>query len=139
MPRRRFVIFDILGAVLWVGLYVGLGYALHDQLAEAAVLADRLGGWAIAIIAGAFGFYLGVKVTRRQLFIRQLRIARISPDELAAKLTAGEAVFIVDLRHEVDVQTEPFVIPGAVHMAPAALEQGHVAIPRDREVVLYCS
>ena len=139
MPRRRFVIFDILGAVLWVGLYVGLGYALHDQLPEAAVLADRLGGWAIAIIAGAFGFYLGVKVTRRQLFIRQLRIARISPDELAAKLTAGEAVFIVDLRHEVDVQTEPIVIPGAVHMAPAALEQGHVAIPRDREVVLYCS
>ena len=138
MPRRRFVIFDVLGAVLWVGLYVGLGYALHDQLAAAAVLADRLGGWAIAIIAGAFGFYLGVKVTRRQLFLRQLRIARISPDELAAKLTAGEAVFIVDLRHEVDVQAEPFGIPGAVHMAPAALEQG-AAIPRDREVVLYCS
>jgi len=43
MPRRRFVIFDVLGAVLWVWLYVGLGYALHDQLAEAAVLADRLG------------------------------------------------------------------------------------------------
>jgi hypothetical protein len=138
MPRRRFVIFDVLGAVLWVGLYVGLGYALHDQLAEAAVLADRLGGWTIAIIAGAFGFYLGVKVTRRQLFLRQLRIARISPDELAAKLTAGEAVFIVDLRHEVDVQAEPFGIPGAVHMDPAALEQG-AAIPRDREVVLYCS
>ena len=37
MPRRRFVIFDVLGAVLWVGLYVGLGYVLHDQLAEAAV------------------------------------------------------------------------------------------------------
>jgi len=27
MPRQRFVIFDVLGAVLWVGLYVGLGYA----------------------------------------------------------------------------------------------------------------
>jgi hypothetical protein len=26
-----------------------------------------------------------------------------------------------------------------VHMAPAALEQGQAAIPRDREVVLYCS
>jgi len=139
MPRRRFVIFDLLGAVLWVGLYVGLGYALHDQLAEAAVLADRLGGWAIAIIAGAFGFYLGVKVTRRQLFLRQLRIARISPEELEAKLTAREPVFIVDLRHELDVQAEPMMIRGAVHMAPAALEQGHAAIPRDREVVLYCS
>jgi membrane protein DedA with SNARE-associated domain len=139
MPRQRFVIFDVLGAVLWVGLYIGLGYALHDQLAEAAVLADRLGVWAIAIVAGAFGFYLGVKVTRRQLFLRQLRIARISPEELKAKLTAREPVFIVDLRHELDVQADPMMIQGAVHMTPAALEQSHAAIPRDREVVLYCS
>jgi membrane protein DedA with SNARE-associated domain len=139
MPRGRFVLFDVLGAVLWVSLYVGLGYAFHDQLAEAALLADRLGGWAIAIIAGAVVLYLGVKVTRRQLFLRRLRIARISPEELAAKVAAGEPVLVVDLRHELDVQAEPFVIPGAVHMAPAALEQGQAAIPRDREVVLYCS
>jgi len=69
---------DVLGAVLWVGFYVGLGYTFRDQLAEAAVLAARLGGWAIAIVAGAFGLYLGVKVTRRQILLRQLCIARIS-------------------------------------------------------------
>ena len=130
---------DVLGAVLWVGLYVGLGYALHDQIAEAAVFADRLGAWAIAIVAGAFGFYLGIKVTRRQLFLRQLRIARISPEELEGMLTAREPVFIVDLRHEFDVQAEPVMIRRAVHLAPVAHEQRHAAIPRDREVVLYCS
>jgi hypothetical protein len=31
------------------------------------------------------------------------------------------------------------MIQGAVHLAPAALEQSHASIPRDREVVLYCS
>lgn len=139
MPRRRFVIFDVLGAVLWVGLYVGLGYVLHDQLAEAALFADRLGGWAIVIVAVAFALYLGVKVTRRQLFIRQLRIARISPEELEAKLRAHEPMFVVDLRHELDVQAQPTMIRGAVHIAPPALEQSHATIPRDREVVLYCS
>jgi membrane protein DedA with SNARE-associated domain len=139
MPRRRFVIFDLLGAVLWVGLYVGLGYALHDQLAEAARLADRLGGSAIAIVAGAFGLYLGIKVTRRQLFLRELRMARISPEELEAKLRANEPVFVVDLRHELDVQTQPNMIRGAVHITPAALEHGSVTLPRDQEVVLYCS
>jgi hypothetical protein len=46
-------------------------------------------------------------VTRRQLFLRKLRIARISPEELETKLTAGEPVFIVDLRHDLDVQAEP--------------------------------
>ena len=103
MPRRRFVVFDVLGAVLWVGLYVGLGYAFHDQLAEAILLADRLGGWAVVIAAVAFGLYLGIKVIRRQLFLRELRIARISPEELEAKLRADEPVFIVDLRHELEL------------------------------------
>jgi len=139
MPRWRFVIFDVAGAVLWVGLYVGVGYALHDQLARAALLADRLGGWAIVIIAGAVALYVGVKVTRRQLFLRQLRIARISPEELQAKITAREPVFIVDLRHDLDVHAQPMMIRGAVHMTPADLEQGHATVPRDREVVLYCS
>ena len=139
MPRRRFVIFDVLGAMLWVGLYVGLGYVFHNQLAEAALLAEGLGGWAIVIIAGAYGLYLGVKVTRRQLFLRQLRIGRISPEELEAKLRAGEPVFVVDLRHELDIQTEPTMIRGAVHIAPADLEHGHVTLPQNREVVLYCT
>lgn len=139
MSRRRFVVFDVLGAVLWVGLYVGLGYALRDQLAEAARLAHRLGGWAIVIVVGVVSLYLGVKVTRRQLFLRQLRIARISPEELEAKLSAREPVFIVDLRHDLDVQAQPMMIRGAVHIALAALEQGQATVPRDREVVLYCS
>jgi hypothetical protein len=139
MPRLRFLIFDVSGAVLWVGLYVGLGYALHDQLAEVARLADRLGGWAIVIVVIALGTYVGVKVTRRQLFLRKLHMARISPEELQTKLTAGEPVFIVDLRHDLDVQAEPTMIRGAVHVAPAALEGGHITIPRDRDVVLYCS
>ena len=139
MPRARFALFDGLGALLWVGLYVGLGYVLHDQLAQAARLADRLGGWAIAIAVGAIGLYLGIKITRRQLFLRRLRIARIAPEELAARLGAGEPVVVVDLRHDFDVQAEPRMIPGAVRLTPAELEQGKVAIPRDREAVLYCS
>jgi len=139
MPRRRFMMFDGLGAVLWVGLYVGLGFAFHDQLAEAVLLADHLGGWALVIVAVAFGLYLGIKVIRRQLFLRELRIARISPEELEARLRANEPVFIVDLRHELEVEDQPMMIRGAVRITPAALEQGRITIPRDREVVLYCS
>jgi len=139
MPRRRFMMFDALGAVLWVGLYVGLGFAFHDQLAEAVLLADRLGGWALVIVAVAFGLYLGIKVIRRQLFLRELRIARISPEELEAKVRANEPVFIVDLRHELEVEDQPMMIRGAMRITPAALEQGRITIPRDREVVLYCS
>ena len=125
--------------MLWVGLYVGLGFALHDQLAEAALLAQRLGGWALVIAGAAFAVYLAIKVIRRQLFLRELRIARITPEELAAKLSANEPVLVVDLRHELELQGQPKMIRGALRVTPADLEQGRVTIPRDREVVLYCS
>ena len=139
MPRLRFVLFDMLGATLWVSLYVGLGYVLHDQLMRAAVLAQRLGGWALVIAAGLLVLYLGIKMTRRHLFLRRLRIARISPEELHAKLLGGEPVLVVDLRHDLDVQAAPTMIRGAVRVTPAALEEGRLTIPRDREMVLYCT
>jgi hypothetical protein len=139
MRRGPFFGFDVLGALLWVGLYVGLGYALHDQLARAAVLAHQLGGGALVVLAVAFAGYLAIKIVRRQSFLRQLRIARISPEELKAKLDHAEPVFVVDLRHALDVQAEPVSIPGALHVEPSQLEGSRTTIPRDREVVLYCS
>jgi membrane protein DedA with SNARE-associated domain len=139
MQRAPFLVFDLLGAVLWVGLYVGLGYVLHAQLAQALSLAARLRGGALLGLVGAFGVYLAVKVVRRQRFLRQLRIARITSDELKAKLDQGESVFLVDLRHRLDVQATPTRIPGAVHMEPRALEQAAGMIPRDRDVVVYCT
>ena len=78
-------------------------------------------------------------MTRRHLFLRRLRIARISPEELHAKLLGGEGVLVVDLRHDLDVQAAPTMIRGAVRVTPAALEDGRLTIPRDREMVLYCS
>lgn len=139
MRRWPFLVFDLLGTLLWVGLYVGLGYAFHDQLARAAALAQQLGGGAFLVLAGAFAVYLVVKVLRRQRFLRQLRIARITPEELKAKLDRAESVFVVDLRHRVDVQGEPTGILGAVHMDPEELVHAAATIPRDRDVVLYCT
>lgn len=139
MPRWRFVSFDAAGAIAWVGLYFGLGYVLGDQLVVVvAALVHRLGGW-IAMIAVAAVGYLGFKVLRRQHLLRQLRIARITPEELARKMNAGEPVYVVDLRHAVEVQAQPMKIPGALRIDPGALEEGRAKIPRDRELILYCT
>jgi hypothetical protein len=46
---------------------------------------------------------------------------------------------IVDLRTELDVQTTPYVIPGALRISPGDLERRHNEIPRGVEIVLYCT
>ena len=83
--------------------------------------------------------YIGWKYARRRRFLIKLNVERITPEELEGKLDRGEDVVIVDMRHSVEFEAEPQTIPGALRMSTEELEQRHQEIPRDRDVVLYCT
>jgi membrane protein DedA with SNARE-associated domain len=136
MPVRRFMIFDSLGAVLWVVSVTSLGLIFSDQLEQIAL---RWGAGLVAVLAGTLAAYVLWKFIQRRRFIRRLRIARITPKELMDKLTAGEDISIVDLRQPMDIEAFPQMIPGALRIAMEEIEERHGEIPRDRDVVLYCS
>ena len=136
MPVRRFMIFDSLGALLWVVSVTSLGLIFSDQLEQIAL---RWSGWLVAVLAGSLAAYVLWKFIQRRRFIRRLRIARITPKELMDKLRAGETISIVDLRQPMDIEAFPQTIPGALRIAMEEIEDRHGEIPRDRDVVLYCS
>jgi rhodanese-related sulfurtransferase len=46
---------------------------------------------------------------------------------------------IVDLRHSVDFEADPHTIPGAFRMDAKDLEDKDDRLPRDRDVILYCT
>jgi membrane protein DedA with SNARE-associated domain len=139
MPLRRFMIFDSLGGFFWVATFTGLGFIFSDQLEDIAAHSLRWGGWLVVVLAGSLAAYILWKYIQRRRFLRRLRIARISPKELMDKLTAGDEVSIVDLRQPIDVVAFPQMIPGALRMALEEIEDRHGEIPRDRDVILYCS
>jgi rhodanese-related sulfurtransferase len=45
----------------------------------------------------------------------------------------------VDLRHPLDVLADPLVLPGALRIGPDDLKKRSDTIPRDRDIVLYCT
>jgi membrane protein DedA with SNARE-associated domain len=139
MPRSKFMSYSALAAALWAGSFISVGFLFGHQLTTAAETAARLGVWLVAGVGGVFLGYLGWKIFQRQYFLHQLRVARISPQELKKKLEAGEALAIVDLRHPIEFESEPQTLPGAIRMAAEELESRSSEIPRDREVILYCS
>lgn len=139
MPLLRFVLWDGLGALVWAGAFAGLGYVFSDQLERVAEYALRLGSWLVAVVAVAFGAYVAWKWVERHRFMRRLRIARIDVDDLKRRLDAGEDTVIVDLRHALDFAANPTTIPGALVLSPDELERRHLEIPREREIVLYCT
>jgi membrane protein DedA with SNARE-associated domain len=136
MPVRRFLIFDGLGGFLWVVTVTSVGLILGEELERIAL---RWGGWLVGALAVGLAAYVLWKFIQRQRFLRRLRIARITPRELMDKLTARENISIVDLRQPMDIEAFPQMIPGALRIAMEEIEERHGEIPRDRDVVLYCS
>ena len=80
-----------------------------------------------------------VKWARRNAFLRRLRIARLPPEELQRLLGGSEPPFVVDLRRAADFAADPHTVPGALHFTVDEIETFHAEIPRDRDVVLYCT
>lgn len=139
MRFRRFLTFDVLGALLWAGSYLGLGYIFSGQIETVADKVRQLGGSLFAVVVFFLALYIVYKFYARQQFLRELRIARVSPEELKEMIDAGEPLAIVDLRHSLDFEADPETIPGAFRMDANELEQKDEKLPRDREVILYCT
>jgi rhodanese-related sulfurtransferase len=83
--------------------------------------------------------YVAWKFVKRELFIRELRMARIDVESVKRMMDRGEEMFIVDLRHAKQIEVEPYAIAGALRLSPDELAEKHDQIPRDRDVILYCT
>jgi len=139
MRARMFLLYDALGAALWGLTILGTGYIFSSQIESVAERAAALGGSLAVLLIGGLAAYIAWKFIARQKFLRELRIGRITPEELKAKLDAHEDLVIVDLRHSMDFEADPETIPGAFRMDAKELEEKNDRLPQDREVILYCT
>ena len=136
---RQFLFYNGLGALLWSVSFIAPGYLFSNQLESMAMQAARFGASAVLLLGGSFVAYLAYKFIHRQWLLRELRMARISPDELKRLMDDGHDVMVVDLRGALDHEADPHTIPGALRMTAEELEHRHHEIPRDQDVILFCA
>jgi membrane protein DedA with SNARE-associated domain len=134
-----FLLWSAAGAALWLCAYGTLGYVFSDQIASVAKRAEELGSLLGFVVAGIFAGWVAAKYLQRRRVLRQIRMARITPDELNALIVGGHDPAIVDTRNPADLVLVPFVLPGAVHMPFEEVDARHAEIPRERDVVVYCT
>jgi membrane protein DedA with SNARE-associated domain len=139
LPLSRFLLFNGLGVLLWIGAFELLGYLFSDQLEDVVAYVARFGGLLVAIIVGGLAAYVAWKYVQRRKFLRSLRVARITPEQLKAELDAGADLLIVDLRHALDHEAEPRTLPGALRLPAEELEERGHELPRGRTLILFCT
>jgi membrane protein DedA with SNARE-associated domain len=135
----RFSLYSACGAFLWLGAWMAVGYGAGEAVERTVARAGQLGLTVAVTLTVIIVGYVAGKFVQRRRFLRSLRIARISPDDLGRQIVAGDKPLIVDVRIAVDMRLTPYTLPGAIRLAVGDLEQGRVELPRDRDVVVYCS
>jgi membrane protein DedA with SNARE-associated domain/rhodanese-related sulfurtransferase len=138
MSRRRFLVVNAVGSLIWAACFALVGYIPARKLPIDVMLVTAA-GWILVVLLLALIGNVVWKYIQRQRFIRSLRVSRMMVDELKAALDRGERPFIVDLRHALEFVVDPRTVPTAVRISPDDLPARNAEIPRDREVVLYCT
>ena len=138
IPLWRFVLFDAIGAALWSGVAIALGYVFRNAVGEVIAVFEQLGRIGIVLLIAAFVAFVVVKWVQRQRFIRQLRMDRLTVDELKTLLAAGEPTTVIDVRSKLS-QSVTGRIPGAITVDATNLRVDLLAIEPRHEVVVYCA
>jgi membrane protein DedA with SNARE-associated domain/rhodanese-related sulfurtransferase len=135
----RFLLVDGFGSLLYGGSLLCLGYLFRNQIEQIGAALAHVGASALGLMVGLVVLYVAYKYWQRQSLLRELRMARITVAELRQKLDAGESPVILDLRSKAELEQDPSVIRGAIHLVLGEIEKHRHEFPHDRDIVVYCS
>ncbi|HTZ89932.1 MAG TPA: VTT domain-containing protein [Alloacidobacterium sp.] len=139
MEYRLFAVYDTSGILLWALTFTLSGRFFGDFLKHHPDAFDwvaRFGFLLFVLLLLAFFIY---RFFRQRAFLREIRLARVDPHELKEMMDREQPVYIVDLRHPLDYLPDPRTLPGAILLSPDRLVAQAADIPRDRDVVLFCT
>jgi membrane protein DedA with SNARE-associated domain/rhodanese-related sulfurtransferase len=134
----RFVLFDGLSSFLYSGCFILAGVLFSRQLDQIINALAGLGRGALWVVIAMAILYIGYRYLQRRRLLGELRTARITVDELHEKQEAGERVVILDIRSHFELEQDPAMIRGALHVTMDELRLRHQDIPRDCDIILYC-
>jgi membrane protein DedA with SNARE-associated domain/rhodanese-related sulfurtransferase len=138
MSLPFFLLLNGIGALLFVSVPVLLGSIFQSAITDILFTLTDIGKFGVLAVLTALGLYLLARLWRRQAFIRQLRMDRISVDELRRLIDEGQKLVILDVRPK-EARRQYGIIPGAVPAHPEDIDPVVTTYSRELEIVVYCA
>lgn len=139
LETPAFLLYDLAGSALRAAVGLALGLAFHDEVGWLVEWLAELGGHAMLLLGALLAGYIAYRLAQRWLFLRSLRIARVSVQELSGMMTRGDEPIVLDVRTRSHRLADARRIPGARAVDLDALEHTLAEVPREHEVVVYCA
>jgi membrane protein DedA with SNARE-associated domain/rhodanese-related sulfurtransferase len=138
MSFPTFVLLNGIGALLFVGVAVAIGVIFQDEITDIIRMLAEIGKYGALFVLAALGLYLLARWWRRQAFIRQLRVDRITVGELRGLISKGHEPLILDARPK-EIRKRDGIIPGALSAHPKDIDPLVMTLSHDLEIVVYCA
>ncbi len=129
-----FLVYDGLGAVLWAGSSLGVGYAFSDQIERVFAYANHVTPAVLSAVVGALIGYISYKAVHRR-HLRQ--VPRITVAHLKQRLETDDPPLLIDVRPRAMATVERG-LPTALLIPLGELAHRYRELPRARDLVFYC-
>ena len=136
MPFLFFLLLDFAGALLWAGTAVALGFAFGEEVAETARGFQGMLGW---LLLAGLAATVAWRIAYRFWLVKRYAAKRLEPEEVHRKMREGEEIIVLDLRRDDDYAAADRMVAGAVRVRPASFHRHAHHLPRDRDLVFYCT
>ena len=77
--------------------------------------------------------------TKREMDRREMERYSVTPEVLHSMLASNPGVLLFDVRLPLDLLVDSEIIPGARRVPPQEVIKNPSLIPKDREVIVYCT
>jgi membrane protein DedA with SNARE-associated domain len=134
-----FLVYDGIGAAIWAGAAVAVGRAFHNAIARILQRLEDLGWWAVVFVVSILTLIVLFKWWQRRRFYKELRMARVTVDELKRMLDDGEEPVVLDVRSESSRKHHASRIPSAIVARDGNVLVAIEHLPPHREIILYCT
>ncbi|MBF5004663.1 VTT domain-containing protein [Diaphorobacter caeni] len=141
-PLSTFILFDTLGAVIWVGSAVFLGSLFSSTVQDLLDVLTALGKWGLLLVMFVFAIFLLRKWWQRTRTLRSLKMPRLSVQELAGMNAQGVYPTVIDVRDLSQYQRGRIPRAQAWRTISRQGEQPHAPLlPQEQHahgLVIYC-
>lgn len=114
----------ILAPALFLGISMTFGWMFQNEITGALSKLIAFGLVGLLAALAALALYLAAKWLQRQLFIRSIRMGRITVEELRRLIDERKDILILDVR-PAEVRDAEGIIPGAVSGSSSRDQSGH--------------
>jgi len=135
-PFPLFLLLDFAAVLLWAGAGIALGVAFGEKIAETA---RGFQGWMGWLLLAGLAATVAWRIAYRFWLVKRYGGNRVAPDEVHRRMREGEDLLVIDLRRDDDFDASDRMIAGAARLRPASFHRHAMHLPRDRDLVFYCT